>query len=154
QLACANGRAVAGQQLAVHTERPVEFTGEGENPRGREGNVELHLALGGNVLIDAERGDSNVVQRVSLALHYQRQLLPRLAAQEGRRKVIVVGLEFELRQLPHVLGSMVGVAHAAEDERLALARRRGARSPRRWRRGGPAGRRLHGDLARTRTPCP
>src|SRR5262249_57330800 len=94
RLPRATGRALAGQQLAIHTERSVEFTGEGENPRGRKGNLELHLALGGNVLIDRERGNGDIVQGARLVLHQQRQLLPGLATQEGRREVIVVGLEF------------------------------------------------------------
>src|SRR5713226_7857423 len=35
---------VAGQQLAVHTERPMELAGDSQHPGGREGDVHLYLA--------------------------------------------------------------------------------------------------------------
>jgi len=54
-------RDVAGQQLAVHTERPMELAGDSQPPRGREGDVHLYLALGRDVLVDAERGNADVV---------------------------------------------------------------------------------------------
>ena len=59
-------------------------------PRGRKGNFELHLALWGDVPIDAERRNADAVKRAGLALHNQRQRLSRLPAQEGRREIIVV----------------------------------------------------------------
>jgi hypothetical protein len=52
---------VAGQQLAVHTERPVELAGDSQHPRGRKGDVHWYLALGRDVLVDAERRNADVV---------------------------------------------------------------------------------------------
>ena len=84
---------VARQQLAVHTERPMELAGDSQRPRGREGHVHLYLALGGDVGVDAERRNADVVQRARLVLDAQGQLLPGPASQERRRKVVVVGLQ-------------------------------------------------------------
>src|SRR5438477_1756653 len=82
---------VARQQLAVHTERPMELAGDSQRPRSREGHVHLYLALGRDVGVDAERRNADVVQRARLVLHAQGQLLPGPASQERRRKEVVVG---------------------------------------------------------------
>ena len=60
----------------------MEFASERENTRGRKGDLELHLPFRRDVFIDAERRNTDVVQRARLALHEQRELLPRPAAQE------------------------------------------------------------------------
>ena len=78
------GATVAGLQLPVHTEPPVEFAGESEDTGGRKRDFESHLPFRGDVLVDAEGRDAQVVQRPRLALHEQRELLPRLAAEKGR----------------------------------------------------------------------
>src|SRR5207249_7949088 len=79
RLAGTTGATVTGQQLPVHPEPPVEFAGESEDTGGRKGDFESHLPLRGDVLVDAEGRDTQIVQRQRLALHEQRELLPRLA---------------------------------------------------------------------------
>src|SRR5207245_291153 len=61
--------------------------------------------------------------------------------------VVVVGLQLELRQIPYVLGAMVGVGHAAQRDGLALSVRRGAGRRRREGCGCRARAWLHRDLA-------
>src|SRR5207302_9371031 len=61
--------SVAGQQLAVHAERPMELAGDSQHPRGREGDVHLHLALGRDVGVYPERGNADVVQGARLVLY-------------------------------------------------------------------------------------
>src|SRR5712692_8258311 len=58
-----------------HPQQPVELAREVQRPRGGEGDVQLHLALGRDVLVDAERGNGDVVQGTYLVLDDQCQLL-------------------------------------------------------------------------------
>src|SRR5262249_28965130 len=124
----------------------VELAVEGQFPRGGKRDVQLHLALGRGVLVDAEGGNRDVVQRTRLALHHERQLLTGAAPQEGGLEVIVVSLQLELRQLPHVLGPVVSVGHAVQRDGLARLTLGGRR--RRGARGGRGGSGLYGDLSR------
>src|SRR4029077_12534895 len=80
-----------------HPQRAVELAREGQRPRGGKGDVYLHLALRRDVLVDAERGNGDVVQGADLVLDDQRQLLARIAPEEGGPEVVVVGLQLELR---------------------------------------------------------
>src|SRR5262249_6892661 len=137
---------LANLEHSPHAQRAVELAVEGQFPRGGKSDVQLHLALGRDVLVDAEGGDRDVVQSTRLALHHERQLLTRAAPQEGGLEVIVVSLQLELRQLPHVLGPVVSVGHAVQRDGLARLTLGGRR--RRGARGGRGGSGLYGDLSR------
>src|SRR5262252_10851011 len=83
---------LASLEHSPHAQWAVELAVEGQFPRGGKSDVQLHLALGRDVLVDAEGGNRDVVQSTRLALHDQRQLLTRDAPKEGRLEVIVVSL--------------------------------------------------------------
>src|SRR5262245_4285445 len=137
---------LASLEHSVHAQRAVELAVEGQYPRGGKSDIQLHLALGRHILVDAEGGNRDVVQSARLALHYQRQLLTGKAPKEGGLEVIVIGLQLQLRQLPHVLGPVVGVGNAAQRDGLALLIRGGRR--RRRARSSRGGSGLYCDLSR------
>src|ERR1700730_9628406 len=53
---------LAHLEHAGHPQRAVKLAREGQHARGRERDVQLDLAPGWDVLVDAERGDRDVVQ--------------------------------------------------------------------------------------------
>src|SRR5215469_8071065 len=61
---------LASLEHSLHAQRAVELAVEGQCPRGGKGDVQLHLALGRDVLVDAEGGNRDVVQSARLALHH------------------------------------------------------------------------------------
>ena len=104
----------------------MEFAKEVHHPRRRDGDVDPHCPLRGNVLVEVLLRDTEVVQGPGLVLDLQRQLLAGLAPEERRGEVVVVGLQVHLGLALHLLGAMIRERQVAQLDGpcLGLGRRR------------------------------